>query len=44
MWGRVREDVREIIKTLFGYKKVEIVAGNVCVDHVHLCVNIPPQR
>ena len=43
MWGKVREDVREIIKTLCGYKKVEIIAGNVRVDHVHLCVSIPPK-
>ena len=23
------------------YKKVEIVEGAVCIDHVHLCVCIP---
>ena len=23
------------------YKKVEIVAGAVCADHVHLCVSVP---
>ncbi len=38
-----REDVREIIKTLRQYKKVEIVEGTVCIDHVHLCVSIPPK-
>ena len=43
MYGKVREDVREIIKTLCGYKNVEIVAGNVRADHVHLCVSIPPK-
>ena len=43
MWGKVREDVRDIIKTLCGYKKVEIIAGNVRSDHVHLCVSIPPK-
>lgn len=25
------------------YKKVEIIAGAVCADHVHLCVSIPPK-
>lgn len=34
-------DVRDIIKTLCNYKGVEIIEGAVCVDHVHLCVNIP---
>ena len=43
MYGKVRADVREIIKTLCRYKKVEIIAGAVCVDHVHLCVSIPPK-
>ena len=36
MYGKVRDDVREIIRTLCKYKKVEIVAGAVCADHVHL--------
>ena len=43
LYGRVKEDVREILRTLCGYKKVEIVEGAVCVDHVHLCVSIPPK-
>ena len=25
------------------YKKVGIVAGTVCKDHVHLCLSIPPK-
>ena len=43
MYGTVKDDVREIIKTLCRYKKVEIIAGAVCADHVHLCVSIPPK-
>ena len=43
LYGQVRKDVREIIKVLCKYKKVEIVEGAVCVDHVHLCVSIPPK-
>ena len=43
LYGVVRDDVREIIRTLCKYKSVEIVAGAVCADHVHLCVNIPPK-
>ena len=41
LYGMVRDDVREIIRTLCKYKKVEIIAGAVCADHVHLCVSIP---
>ena len=43
LYGTVKDDVRDIIKTLCSYKKVEIVAGAVCADHVHLCVSIPPK-
>lgn len=43
LYGKVREDVREIIRTLRKYKKVGIIAGTVCADHVHLCVSIPPK-
>ena len=43
LYGAVRDDVREIIRTLCKYKKVEIIAGAVCADHVHLCVSIPPK-
>ena len=43
MYGKVGEDVREILRILCGYKKVEIIEGAVCSDHVHLCVSIPPK-
>ena len=43
LYGRVRTDVRDIIRTLCQYRGVEIIEGAVCVDHVHLCVSIPPK-
>ena len=43
LYGSVKEDIREILKKLCGYKKVEIIAGAVCVDHVHLSLSIPPK-
>ena len=43
LYGRLREDVRSIIKLLCAYKNVEIVEEAVCSDHVHLCVCIPPK-
>ena len=43
LYGRVRNDVREIISTLCKYKDVDIIAGAVCVDHIHLSVAIPPK-
>lgn len=43
LYGKLREDVREIISTLCKYKDVEIIDGAVCVDYVHLSVPIPPK-
>ncbi len=43
MYGQLREDIREIIRQLCEYKKVTILQGNVSVDHIHLCVKIPPK-
>lgn len=42
-YGKVREDVIEILTQLCKYKDVEIIAGAVCPDHVHLSVAIPPK-
>ena len=42
-YGKIRDDVREIISTLCKYKDVEIIAGAVCIDEVHLSVAIPPK-
>ena len=44
LYGQVKADVREIIKTLCRYKSVEIIDGAVCEDHVHLSVAIPPKH
>ncbi len=43
LYGKLRDDVREIISTLCQYKNVEIVVGAVCIDHVHLSVAILPK-
>ena len=43
LYGRVRNDVREIISTLCRYKNIEILERAVYVEHVHLCVCIPPK-
>ena len=43
LYGKVKTDVREILRTLCRYRKVEIIKGAVCADHVHLCLSIPPK-
>ena len=43
LYGKIRVDVKEAITKLCAYKNIEIVSGAVCIDHVHLCVSIPPK-
>jgi putative transposase len=41
--GEVGESVRDIIKQLCEWKKVEILEGNVQIDHIHLVLSFPPK-
>ena len=38
-----RQEVREILRKLCEWKGVEIIEGEVCADHVHILVSIPPK-
>ena len=38
-----RADIREILRTLCQWKGVEIIEGEVCPDHIHLLLSIPPK-
>ena len=43
LYNEKKEAVREIIRTLCAWKGVEIIEGEVCSDHVHILVSIPPK-
>ena len=43
LYGKLREDVREILSTLCKYKDVDIITNVVFVDYVHLIVVLPPK-
>ena len=38
-----RAEIREIIRQLCQWKGVEIIEGEVCPDHIHLLLSIPPK-
>ena len=38
-----RQEIREIIRTLCQWKGVDIIEGEVCPDHIHMMVSIPPK-
>ena len=38
-----RLEIRDILRQICAWKGVEIIEGEICPDHVHLLVAIPPQ-
>ncbi|MCR4634326.1 MAG: IS200/IS605 family transposase [Erysipelotrichaceae bacterium] len=42
-YGQIRSDVKEIIRQLCFQKGVELLEGELCPDHVHILVAIPPK-
>ncbi len=41
--GEVGKAVRDILKQLCEWKKIEILEGNVQTDHIHLVLSVPPK-
>ena len=39
----VKDAVKEEIKKLCTWMRIEIIEGHVCKDHVHVCMAIPPK-
>ena len=38
-----REAIREILRTLCQWKGVDVIEGEICPDHIHMLVSIPPK-
>ena len=43
IYGRLRQEVGPILRRLCEYKGVGILEGKACMDHIHLCLSIPPK-
>ena len=43
IYGEKRREIGEILRTLCNWKKVKIIEAEVCPDHVHMLVEIPPK-
>lgn len=41
--GEIGRNIQDIIKELCEWKRVEIIEGNVQVDHIHLVLSISPK-
>ena len=42
-YGEMRVEIGKILRELCTWKKVELLEGEVCPDHVHMLVKIPPK-
>ncbi len=43
IFGQLRRDIGKIIRELCKQHDVELLEGHAMVDHVHLCLSIPPK-
>ena len=43
IYGKLRQELRAILKRLCQYKGVEVIEGTMCIDHIHMCLAIPPK-
>lgn len=42
IYGQLKKDIGEILRTLCKQKNVEILEAEACVDHIHMLVSTPP--
>ena len=42
-YGEKRLEIGAILRSLCEWKKVNILEAEVCIDHVHMLVEIPPK-
>lgn len=43
VYGRLRKEIGYILRKLCEYKGVEIIEAKACLDHIHMCISIPPK-
>ena len=42
-YGQIKQDIANILSTLCKRKNVKIIEAEICADHVHMFVEIPPK-
>lgn len=43
LYGQIKKRIGEIFRILSREKKVEIIEGHACIDHIHMVLSIPPK-
>ena len=43
IYGRLKTKIGKILRTLCERKEIEIIEANLCADHIHMLIVIPPK-
>ena len=43
IYGEIKEDIGKILRKLCDQKGIEIIEAELCPDHIHMLVSIPPK-
>ena len=43
IYGKIKEDIGQMLRKLCEYKGIEIIEAEACKDHIHVLVSIPPK-
>jgi len=44
IYGKIREALKDILHELARQKDSKIIEGHLLIDHVHMCISIPPKH
>ena len=42
-FGEKRREIGSILRTLCNWKGIKIIEAEVCLDHIHMLIEIPPK-
>ena len=43
IYGKIKEDIGKILRQLCDQKGIEIIEAELCPDHIHMLISIPPK-
>lgn len=43
IYGRIKEDIGKILRDLLTRKNIKIIEAELCPDHIHMLIEIPPK-
>ena len=44
LYGKIRKELGKIFHELARQKECQIIEGHLVIDHVHMCISIPPKH